>query len=222
MIRHTYERALACPDIEATFVATDDDRIAQCVRAFGGEVVLTAASHASGTDRIAEAARKTGVKDDDVIVNIQGDQPLFEPAVISEMIRPLVEDRSLPMSTLKWKMKDSEEIRNPNHVKVVTDRDGFALYFSRCPIPYCRDHEGQGVHFKHLGFYAFRVSFLTRFSALSRGALEALEQLEQLRTLEHGFRIKVVETRHDSIEVDVPDDVKRIEKAMGHDPQTGC
>ncbi|MEJ2589251.1 MAG: 3-deoxy-manno-octulosonate cytidylyltransferase [Deltaproteobacteria bacterium] len=221
MIQHTYERALACPDITETFVTTDDDRIVECVRKFGGQVILTASSHASGTDRIAEAARQMDVQDDDVIVNVQGDQPLFEPIVVSDMIRPLVEDRTLLMSTLKKQIAQETEIQNPNHVKVITDREGFALYFSRYPIPYCRDQKGEGVHFKHLGFYAFRMSFLKIFSTLPRGVLEGLEQLEQLRALENGYRIKVIETKYDSIEVDVPDDVNRIENALRNDPKTG-
>lgn len=161
------------------------------------------------------------VQDDDVIVNVQGDQPLFEPIVVSDMIRPLVEDRTLLMSTLKKQIAQETEIQNPNHVKVITDREGFALYFSRYPIPYCRDQKGEGVHFKHLGFYAFRMSFLKIFSSLPRGVLEGLEQLEQLRALENGYRIKVIETKYDSIEVDVPDDVNRIENALRNDPKTG-
>lgn len=222
MIQHTYERARACPDIEGAFVATDDPRIAQCVEGFGGRVVMTADTHRSGTDRIAEAAKQMDLKDDDVIVNIQGDQPLFDPEVISEMTRPLAADPSLPMSTLKWKIMETHDIRNPNHVKVVTDREGMALYFSRHPIPFCRDGVCRDVHFKHLGFYAFRMSFLSRFTALPTGALEELEKLEQLRALEHGFRIKVIETRHDSVEVDVPDDTIKIEERLAHGGPPGC
>jgi 3-deoxy-manno-octulosonate cytidylyltransferase (CMP-KDO synthetase) len=128
------------------------------------------------------------------------------------MVEPLIDDRAIPMSTLKYKIRDKRDIHNPNHVKVVTDREGFAIYFSRCSIPFCRDDRPDGVHYKHLGFYCFRMDFLMRFTSLAEGTLERLEKLEQLRALEHGYRIKVLETMYDSIEVDVPEDVKAIEK----------
>jgi 3-deoxy-manno-octulosonate cytidylyltransferase (CMP-KDO synthetase) len=147
-------------------------------------------------------------------VNIQGDQPSFQSSIVTDLVRPLIEDRTLPMSTLKYRIAAREEIQNPNHVKVVTDRDGFAIYFSRCPIPYCRDGVPDGVHFKHLGFYCFRMEFLIRFTSLDQGALESLEKLEQLRALEHGYKIKVSETLFDSVEVDVPEDVKAIQKIL--------
>ncbi|MCD6305275.1 MAG: 3-deoxy-manno-octulosonate cytidylyltransferase [Deltaproteobacteria bacterium] len=215
MIQHTYERAACCPELSALYVATDDDRIAACVRGFGGNVLMTARTHWSGTDRIAEAAQKAGLSAEDLVVNIQGDQPSFQPSTVADLVRPLIEDRSLPMSTLKYRISRKEEIENPNHVKVVTDKDGFALYFSRYPIPYCRDRVPEGVHFKHLGFYAFRMDFLIRFTSLEQGNLESLEKLEQLRALEHGYRIKVVETFFDSVEVDVPRDVAAVEAVLG-------
>jgi 3-deoxy-manno-octulosonate cytidylyltransferase (CMP-KDO synthetase) len=211
MIQHTYERALSCPELSAVYVATDDERIADCVRQFGGKALMTSQAHCSGTDRIAEAALKVGLEDGDLVVNIQGDQPSFQPSVVTDLVRPLIEDQDLPMSTLKYRITRTEEIQNPNHVKVVTDRDGFAVYFSRCPIPYCRDGVPDGVHFKHLGFYCFRMAFLIRFTALDQGVLESLEKLEQLRALEHGYKIKVPETLFDSVEVDIPEDVKTIE-----------
>jgi len=215
MIQHTYERAVSCPELSAVYVATDDERIAACVRGFGGKAVMTAGAHCSGTDRIAEAALKAGLGPEDLVVNIQGDQPCFQPSVVTDLVRPLIADRSLPMSTLKYRISRKEEIENPNHVKVVTDRDGFALYFSRCPIPYCRDGVPEKVHFKHLGFYAFRMDFLLRFTSMEQGNLESLEKLEQLRALEHGYRIKVAETLCDSVEVDVPRDVAAIEAILG-------
>ena len=214
MIQHTYERALSCRELSAVYVATDDDRIADCVNQFGGKSVITAKTHRSGTDRIGEAAMKMGVKDEDLVVNIQGDQPSFHPSVVTDMVEPLIDDRTVPMSTLKYKIKDKRDIQNPNHVKVVTDRDGFAIYFSRFPIPFCRDGKPAGVHYKHLGFYCFRMDFLMRFTSLAEGTLERLEKLEQLRALEHGYRIKVLETVNDSIEVDVPEDVEAIEKVL--------
>jgi len=214
MIQHTYERALSCPEFSAVYVATDDDRIVDCVNQFGGNAVLTAKTHCSGTDRIGEAALKMDLQDDDIVVNIQGDQPSFQPTVVSDMVEPLVNDRAIPMSTLKYKIRDKTDIENPNHVKVVTDREGFAIYFSRCPIPFCRDQRPGGIYYKHLGFYCFRMDFLNRFTSLAEGTLERFEKLEQLRALEHGYRIKVLETIHDSIEVDVPEDVKAIEKLL--------
>jgi len=215
MIQHTYERARSCPELSAVYVATDDERIADCVRQFGGNALMTSPTHCSGTDRIAEAALKVGLEDGDLVVNIQGDQPSFQPSVVTDLVRPLIEDTTLPMSTLKYRITHTREIQNPNHVKVVTDRDGFAIYFSRCPIPYCRDGVPDGVHFKHLGVYCFRMAFLIRFTSLDPGVLESLEKLEQLRALEHGYRIKVPETLVDSVEVDIPEDVKAIEALLG-------
>ena len=219
MIQHAYERALACPELSKVFVATDDDRIFKCVQDFGGNALMTRPDHPSGTDRIAEAAREVGVKDRDLVVNIQGDQPAFQPEVVSALIEPLMADESVPMSTLKCQIRHGEDIDNPNHVKVVTDNRGFALYFSRCPIPFCRDVNPGQVHYKHLGFYCFRMDFLVRFTALPEGRLESLEKLEQLRALENGYKISVPESRYDSIEVDVPDDVKAIERHLGANPQ---
>jgi 3-deoxy-manno-octulosonate cytidylyltransferase (CMP-KDO synthetase) len=149
--------------------------------------------------------------EEDLIVNIQGDQPVFNPGIISEMIAPLVKDGDIPMGTLKRRITDRDEIENINIVKVVTDNDGFALYFSRYPIPYFRDQGSSAGHYKHLGLYAYRKGFLEKFSRLPVGRLEAAEKLEQLRALENGYRIKVVETASDSIEVDTPEDIKRAE-----------
>ncbi len=220
MIQHTYERALACPELSAVYVATDDDRILECVKDFGGKALMTRPGHVSGTDRIAEAAQKIGVEDQDLVVNIQGDQPAFQPAVVSAMIAPLVADETIPMSTLKCRIRDENDVTNPNHVKVVTDNRGFALYFSRCPIPFCRDANPDRVHYKHLGFYCFRMNFLLKFTALPEGKLESLEKLEQLRALENGYRISVPESMYDSIEVDVPDDVGAIEECLNGNPQS--
>jgi 3-deoxy-manno-octulosonate cytidylyltransferase (CMP-KDO synthetase) len=220
MIQHTYERALACPELSAVYVATDHERILACVKGFGGKAFMTRNNHVSGTDRIAEAAQKMGVKDRDLVVNIQGDQPAFQPEVISAMVEPLVADETIPMSTLKCRIRDENDVTNPNHVKVVTDNRGFALYFSRCPIPFCRDANPGQIHYKHLGFYCFRMNFLLKFTALPEGKLESLEKLEQLRALENGYRISVPESIYDSIEVDVPDDVRAIEECLNGNPQS--
>ena len=214
MIQRVYERAVACPELSDVFVATDDERILAAVEGFGGKVIMTGKSHVSGTDRIAEAAQMIGLEYDDIIINIQGDQPIFDPDVVSQMIEPLENDRGVSMSTLKHRIADQDSITNPNHVKVVTDSDGFALYFSRHPIPYSRDSESFVQYYKHLGFYGYRMEFLIQFTRLAEGFLESAEKLEQLRALEHGFKIKVVETAFDSVEVDVPEDVKRVEEII--------
>lgn len=214
MIQHVYEHALACPEVIEVFVATDDDRIADCVRDFGGKAVMTKEGHPSGTDRIAEASQKMGLEEEDLIVNIQGDQPLFQPSSISQLIRPLMEDRDIAMSTLKYRIRNDQEVQHPNHVKVVTDREGFALFFSRSPLPFYRDPKTDRRHFKHLGFYAYPMAFLTKFVTLPVGELEAAEKLEQLRALEYGYRIKVVETEFDSVEVDTPGDAKKVERLL--------
>lgn len=214
MIQHVYERADACPEISEVCVATDDKRISACVLEFGGKAVMTGAAHRSGTDRICEAAEKMGVTKQDLVVNIQGDQPLFHPSTVSRLVTPLVEDRSIPMTTLKWKIVDEADSENPNHVKVVTDKEDFALYFSRYPLPYSRDKTSKQTYYKHLGFYGFQMEFLLQFTRLPEGDLEAAEKLEQLRAIEHGFRIKVVETPFNSIEVDVPEDIKKVEEIL--------
>ena len=214
MIQHVYERATACPELSEVYVATDDERIAACVRGFGGNAIITGSGHRSGTDRISEAALKLGFEAEDLVINIQGDQPLFHPSVVTALLTALLEDHTLPMATLKFRMTDEDEIRNPNHVKVVTDNQGFALYFSRYPIPFCRDEKLTHGHFKHLGFYGFRSAFLAKFPRLSEGMLEASEKLEQLRVLEHGYKIKVMEAPFNSLEVDVPEDLRKVEEAL--------
>ncbi|MGL1932902.1 MAG: 3-deoxy-manno-octulosonate cytidylyltransferase [Desulfotalea sp.] len=214
MIQHVVERALQVPVISKVYVATDDMRIADCVKGFGGEYVLTRDDHVSGSDRLAEAAEKLGLSENDVIVNIQGDQPLFEADIVASVVQPLLDEPDLPMSTLIYKIIRPEEIDDPNHVKTVFDVNNNALYFSRSTIPFQRNPEEGYIptYYKHLGFYAYRKGFLLTFVSLPEGEWERLEKLEQLRALENGYRIKVVVTEHDSIEVDTPDDLKRVEK----------
>jgi 3-deoxy-manno-octulosonate cytidylyltransferase (CMP-KDO synthetase) len=214
MIRHVYECAVACPEISDVYVVTDDERISRCVEGFGGKAVMTRKEHQSGTDRITEAVQALGLKDDDLVVNVQGDQPLFDPSVISLMVDPLVRDDGIPMGTVKYRLEDEEEIRNINIVKVVTDNDGFALYFSRSTIPFYRELSFENDYYKHLGFYAYRKAFLLTFAGLPAGRLETAEKLEQLRALEYGYRIKVVETPHDSVEVDSPEDIQKVERMI--------
>ncbi len=216
MIQHVVERARRVEMLSRVVVATDDDRIADTVRDFGGEVVKTRSDHASGTDRLAEAADLLDIEEHDVVVNIQGDQPLFPPAVVEQVAEPLLSDPALPMSTLIYKIIRPEEITDPNHVKTVFDCNSNALYFSRSPIPFQRNPEEsiQPTYYKHLGFYAYRKGFLLTFVALPEGEWERFEKLEQLRALEYGYTIRVVLTEHDSIEVDTPDDARRVEEII--------
>ncbi len=213
MIQHVVERARQAELLSSVVVATDDERIAETVTSFGGEVVITRSDHASGTDRLAEAAELLDIAEHDVVVNIQGDQPLFPPEVIQQVANPLLSDPALPMSTLIYKIIRKEEINDPNHVKTVFDCNGNALYFSRSPIPFQRNPEEsiQPTYYKHLGFYAYRKGFLLTFVALPEGEWERFEKLEQLRALEYGYRIRVVLTEHDSIEVDTRQDAERVE-----------
>lgn len=207
MIQWVYERASRVHGVDRVVVATDDARIRAAVEAFGGEVAMTSATHTSGTDRIAEVARDL---DADVIVNVQGDLPLLDPSVVGAALEPLAGDPGLPMSTLKTAIRGREELDNPNVVKVVTDRQGFALYFSRSPLPFWRDGApSQAFAYKHIGLYVYRRDFLLTFAALAPTPLEQAEKLEQLRALEWGFRIRVVEVAGTSIEVDTAADLER-------------
>jgi len=215
MIRHVWERAMAVPDVERVVVATDDARVAAAAKDFGAEVMMTSGACQSGTDRVAEAAASMT---SEIIVNLQGDLPLIPPRLITAARQPLLDDPSVMMSTLKRPMHRLEELRSPNTVKVVTDRRGDALYFSRSPIPMARDLAAAdplpaGVYFHHMGLYVYRKSFLTTFAKLPAGRLEQLEQLEQLRALEHGYRIRVVEVDEGTVEVNAPDDLIAAEAA---------
>ncbi len=216
MIQHVVERAQQVKLLSRVVVATDDIRIGECVESFGGEYVLTRNDHVSGSDRLAEAAESLGISEHDVVVNIQGDQPLFPEVVVEQVARPLLEDPALPMSTLIYKIIRPEEIQDPNHVKTVFDRNNHALYFSRSPVPFQRnpDESVSPTYYKHLGFYAYRKGFLLSFVALPEGEWERFEKLEQLRALEYGYTIKVVLTEYDSIEVDTPEDLVRVEEYL--------
>jgi 3-deoxy-manno-octulosonate cytidylyltransferase (CMP-KDO synthetase) len=207
MIQHVYERTRAAASVTRTLVATDDARIADAVRAFGGEVVMTQVTHPSGTDRIAEAAAALAA---DVVVNVQGDVPFLHGEMIEAAVELLRADGALPMATIKAPIRDAAEMANPNVVKVVTDRDGYALYFSRSPLPCWRDAQASDVvAYKHIGLYAYRRDFLLTFARLAPTPLERAEKLEQLRALEWGFRIKVAETDAVGVEVDTPQDLER-------------
>ena len=214
MIEHVYKHALNSESLASVVVATDDERIRKTVEGFGGRAVLTSSHHQSGTDRIAEALSKIHVEDNDVIVNIQGDQPLLKPEMVDAVIRPLMNDLSLDMGTLYCRVKAEAELSNPNVVKVVMDRNDFALYFSRFPIPYVREKNTSAVHYRHIGIYVYRKEFLLKFSRMPQSELEKAEMLEQLRALENGYRIKLVETDLDSVEVDTPEDLEKVERLM--------
>lgn len=207
MIRHVWERARQARTLGRLLVATDDERIAAAARAFGAETVMTRADHPSGTDRVAEAAAAT---DAEIIVNIQGDEPLIEPAAIDLAVSTLLDDPGCRMATLKRRIERAEDVRNPNVVKVVTTLDGWALYFSRSPVPFARD--GSAVWWKHIGLYVYRRDLLLSYSALPRGPLEEAEKLEQLRALENGIGIRVAETDYDTIGVDTPEDLDAVLK----------
>lgn len=205
MIQHVYERAARAPLVARVLVATDDARIEAAVRSFGGEAVSTAREHASGTDRVAEVARRI---DGEIVVNVQGDVPFLAPEMIEASVGLLRERSDLPMATIKAAIRDREELENPNVVKVVTDRSGCAIYFSRSAIPYWRDATSWQA-WRHIGLYAYRREFLLRFAALEPTPLERAEKLEQLRALEWGYRIAVAEVESPSIEVDTPADLER-------------
>jgi 3-deoxy-manno-octulosonate cytidylyltransferase (CMP-KDO synthetase) len=211
MIQRVYERVRSSRVVADVVIATDDLRIADAVSAFGGRSMMTSPNHRSGTDRVAETAVQLGLRGDDIVINIQGDQPLIHPESLSEVAVPLLEDPGLQMTTLAFAIVDPRELTDPKDVKVVFDGRGFALYFSRSPIPCPRDSGAEFPVYKHLGVYAYTVDFLKIFRSLPEGPLEKIEKLEQLRVLEHGYKIKVVVTLQDSPEVDLPVDILRLE-----------
>ena len=212
MLQHVYERASQARYLTSTIIATDDERVYEVSKNFGARVVMTRADHLSGTDRAAEAASADTAE---IIVNIQGDEPLIDPDAIDAAILPLVHDPEILMSTLKKRIEDPAEIANPNVVKVVTGQSGDAIYFSRCPIPFHRDGTASGpvpLYFKHVGLYVYRRDFLMGYSTLPVGPLEEAERLEQLRALENGFHIRVVETEYESLGVDTPEDLEKVSR----------
>jgi 3-deoxy-manno-octulosonate cytidylyltransferase (CMP-KDO synthetase) len=207
VLQHVYERACQSRYLSRAIIATDDDRIYQAARSFGAPVRMTRADHVSGTDRAAEVA---SAEDAAVVVNIQGDEPLIDPAAIDAAILPVVHDRGVVMATLKKKIEDPREITDPNVVKVVTGHSGDAIYFSRCAIPYAREQDG--AWFKHIGLYVYRRDFLLEYPRLPVGPLERAERLEQLRALENGYLIRVIETDYESLGVDTPEDLERVSR----------
>jgi 3-deoxy-manno-octulosonate cytidylyltransferase (CMP-KDO synthetase) len=228
MIEHVYARAAAAAGVDAVVVATDDARIEQVVKNFGGIVRMTSAKHRTGLDRIAEIVADLAC---DVVVNVQGDEPLIEPQAIAELIAPFDRDPSVQMTTLRRRLTHASDYHDPNVVKVVVDVEGNALYFSRAPIPYAPEPAKAGPQvgsyvpqvggagsgrpvYKHIGLYAYRREFVRELAALPQTPLELAESLEQLRALEHGFQIRAVETQYDSIGVDTPEDLERVRRQL--------
>jgi 3-deoxy-manno-octulosonate cytidylyltransferase (CMP-KDO synthetase) len=213
LIQWVYEQALLVEALDGVWVATDDARIRECVESFGGRALMTREDHPSGSDRLAEAARLLNLAPEDIVINIQGDQPVFPPELISQLAAVLRRDPEVVMVTPIKRLSDPAAAANPNTVKVVFDRAGRALYFSRSLLPFWRD----GAHpsyYRHLGIYAYRVQFLREFVHLPPGRWEEAEKLEQLRALEHGFAIHVVETEGDTREVDSPEDARQVEEFL--------
>ena len=209
LVEWVYEGASQSKLAYRTVVATDHEKILECVKAFGGEAILTPVDCASGTDRVAEAVKL--LKDEsELIINVQGDEPLIRGDIIDTVIEQLKEVDAIV--TLKRRITDMEEYTDPNVVKVVCDTSGFALYFSRSPIPYMRNH---GVSYKHIGIYGYRRQLLFKFVSLPPGTLEKTEGLEQLRAIENGIPIKVIETEYEAIGVDVPEDIFKVERVLG-------
>jgi 3-deoxy-manno-octulosonate cytidylyltransferase (CMP-KDO synthetase) len=209
MLQHVYERASRCTYLTSVIIATDDDRVCTVARNFGARVRMTRSDHLSGTDRAAEVA---SAENAEIIVNIQGDEPLIDPAAIDAAILPMVHEPDLVMGTLKKRIEDPREITDPNVVKVVTDRAGDAIYFSRYAIPFEREKSAGTPYFKHIGLYVYSRDFLLAYSTLPVGPLETAERLEQLRALENGYRIRVVETEYESLGVDTPEDLERVSR----------
>jgi 3-deoxy-manno-octulosonate cytidylyltransferase (CMP-KDO synthetase) len=207
MLQHVWERASQARYLTGVVIATDDQRVRAAAEGFRARVMTTRSDHASGTDRVAEAASASNAA---VIVNIQADEPMIDPAAIDAAVLGLLDQEDALMTTLKKRIESPSEVTDPNVVKVVTDCAGDALYFSRSPIPHSRDDVGHIVYFKHIGLYAYRREFLLGYSGLRVGPLEQAERLEQLRALENGFKIRVIETEYESLGVDTPEDWERV------------
>ncbi len=221
MIQHVYERTLKASLVSRAIVATDDHRIADVIHQMGGEAIMTSTAHETGTDRLAEVAQGLEA---DIVVNVQGDEPLINPAMIDQAIEPFLTDPALKMGTLKSRIRCLHDFLSPNVVKVVTDNSGNALYFSRSPLPFFRDkwHDlkdeafasGRLLCFKHVGLYVYKRDFLLEYAAMPQTFLELSEKLEQLRALENGIRIRVVETAFESLGIDTPEDLNKAKERM--------
>jgi len=209
MLQHVWERAKQARLLEDLIIACDDERVAKAAKEFGAKVVFTAKDHASGTDRICEVINPIDVK---VVINIQGDEPLIHPTMIDAVASALLDDSSISMATVMKAIEDLEAINDPNVVKVVIDKNNFAVYFSRAPVPFHAKNSPikLPIYFKHIGLYGYTKDFLFTYKNLPVSYLERIECLEQLRVLEEGFRIKVIETKYDTIGVDTPQDLAKV------------
>ncbi|MFQ5952962.1 MAG: 3-deoxy-manno-octulosonate cytidylyltransferase [Candidatus Omnitrophota bacterium] len=226
MVQYVWEKAKMAHEIDEVIVAVDKEKVFKAVESFGGKAVFTSPEQPSGTDRVAEAVNEI---DADVIVNVQADEPLIHPMMIDELAQVFEYERNVQMATLIKRIHKKEEITDPNIVKVVIDRKGFALYFSRNPVPfvqrsgaggsestpYAADLENvSGRYYKHIGLYAYTKDFLYTYTNLPKAALEVEERLEQLRVLEHGYKIRTIETRYDTVGVDTPEDLEKVKEIL--------
>ena len=214
LVMHAYERCCQASLVDEVIIATDDVKVVEAVAPYDARVTLTRTDHPSGTDRIAEVAEHS---DADIVVNVQGDEALIDPAVIDATIQPLLDSPEIPMATACHRIRDLADVNDPNLVKVVFDREGRALYFSRAPIPCDRDGlatENDAGYWGHIGLYVYRRSFLLEYASLMPTPLEKMEKLEQLRVLENGYDIAVVKTEYESIGVDTPADLARVESIL--------
>lgn len=212
MIQYVYENVKKVSAVDAVYVATDDRRISAAVKAFGGEALMTSSHHTCGTDRLAECAQILRLDKSDLVLNIQGDEPLIRQEMILDLIS-CFDNEDVYMGTLKKKITAADELENPNVVKVISDKNDDAIYFSRYCLPYERDGKKE-THYKHIGVYGYKVWFLTKLSEMKRTRLEAAESLEQLRVIENGFRIRVKETKFQTIGVDTPDQLRKVENML--------
>ena len=214
MIQRVFERAKQAKTAGRVIVATDDERIVKAVESFGGEARITRTEHRTGTERIAEVAAHT---DGEVFVNVQGDEPLLDPAAVDTAVNSLLEEPAAAIATVAVLIRTPGDIMDPNVVKTVLDFEDNALYFSRAPLPWVRDSAAKthARHLKHLGLYVFQRDALLEYPTLPQGELERIEQLEQLRWLENGWKIRVAEVEHDAVSVDVPEDITKVESLLG-------
>jgi 3-deoxy-manno-octulosonate cytidylyltransferase (CMP-KDO synthetase) len=213
MIQHVWERAKQSRLLDDLIIACDDERVAEVVRGFGANFILTAKGHESGTDRIAEVINPLDVK---VVVNIQGDEPLIHPTMIDNVVNVLLYEEGVYMATIMKKIEDPKQVIDPHVVKVVVDKNGFALYFSRAPIPFLAPNSEieHPVYYKHIGLYGYTKDFLFTYKNLTVSEMEKTEKLEQLRVLEEGYKIKVIETNYDTIGVDTHEDLERVKERL--------
>ena len=215
MIEWVVENVKKTNKVDDVYVATDDSRIFDVVNNFGGKAIMTSDKHTCGTDRLAECAEILKLDDEDIILNIQGDEPTFRSEMVEDLIS-IFDDKDVYFGTLKVEIKNDEELNNPNCVKVINDLNGDAIYFSRYTIPYVRDEKNIGLvkHYKHIGAYGYKKWFLMKYSKMEKSGLEISESLEQLRAIENGYKIRVKETKYETVGVDTPDQIYLAEEFM--------